>query len=99
MFYEDSKMDLETSLKRLADFLEKPLSDDDLPRLMDHLNFENVKKNPSINIQTNPSAPSSKAIVRRGKVGGNPEITKEISKKFDEWTARNLKGSDFQFPG
>lgn len=55
MFYEDSKFDLASALKSLADFLGHPLKDEDLPRLMEHLSFENTKKNPAINMKFNPS--------------------------------------------
>lgn len=97
MFYEDLKFDLASSLKKLADFLGHPLSDDDLPKLMQHLSFENTKKNPAINVKLNPSQKQA-PMVRRGQVGGNPEMTAEMSKKFDEWIARNMAGHDLKFP-
>lgn len=98
MFYEDAKMDLKTSLERLAEFLEKPLSNEDLPKLIDHLQFKNVKKNPSVNFIFDPSNSSSKFFIRRGEIGGNPEMTDDISKKIEEWTKTNLEGSDLKFP-
>ena len=98
MFYEDLKFDLENSLKKLSVFLGHPLKNEDLPKLMDHLQFENVKKNSSINVNFDPNLPSNLDFVRRGKVGGNPEMTEEISKKFDEWSKKNLGNSDLKFP-
>lgn len=100
MFYEDSKMDLEKSLRKLADFLEHPLKDEDLPKLIDHLQFENIKKNKSINFKFNPEDSSEEEFVRQGTIGSNanPEITEDISKKFEEWTSRNLQNSEFKFP-
>lgn len=97
MFYEDSKLDMETTLKKLAVFLEKPLPDSELPKLMDHLQFENILRNPSINFSVNSSVPSRKVLIRRGEIGGNPEMTQELSAKFDEWTEKNLEGSDLTF--
>lgn len=97
MFYEDSKFDLASALKSLADFLGHPLKDEDLPRLMEHLSFENTKKNPAINMKFNPLEKKA-SFVRRGQVGGNPEMTSEMSKKFDEWTKKNMAGSDLMFP-
>lgn len=98
MFYEDCQKDMTGSLRKLAEFLGKPLADKDLPKLLDHLKFDNVKNNASINALINPQDPTVRALVRRGKVGGNPEMTKEISDKFDAWTAKNLKDSDLKFP-
>lgn len=98
MFYENSKLDMENTLRKLSEFLGKPLKDEDLPKLMEHLQFENVKKNPSINFKFEATNSSKQEFVRRGKVGGNPEITKEVSKKIEEWSKTNLGASDLKFP-
>lgn len=98
MFYEDLKINLEDSLRKLSDFLEKPLKDKELPRLIDHLQFENVRKNPSINFKLNNAPPSNRDFIRRGKIGGNPEMTEEMSRRFDEWEKKNVDGLDFKFP-
>lgn len=98
MFYEDCQLDMTGSLKKLAEFLGKPLADKDLPRLLEHLKFDNVKKNVSINALINPQDPTVQALVRRGKIGGNPEMTPELTAKFDAWIAKNLVGSDLKFP-
>lgn len=97
MFYEDLKFDLASSLKKLADFLGHPLSDEDLPKLMQHLSFESVKKNPAINMKIIPSE-NEAPFIRRGQVGGNSEMTAEMSKKFDEWIAKNMAGHELKFP-
>lgn len=98
MFYEDSKLNLKTSLKKLADFLEAPLKDEDLPKLMNHLEFDNVKKNASINWKFDPKLPEAHDHVRRGKIGGNPEMTEKYSTQIDAWTKKVLEGSDLKFP-
>lgn len=98
MFYETSMLEMESSLKDLASFLGHPLKDEDLPALMNHLQFDNVKKNAAINMPINADASKNAAFVRRGKVGGNPEMTKEMSKKFDDWSKKNLEKSDLKFP-
>lgn len=89
---------MENSLRKLAVFLEKPLRDEDLPKLMDHLKFENVKQNFTMNLDTGSEIEPNKSFIRRGEVGGNPEMTEEISAKIDEWTRKNLNGIDFKFP-
>jgi len=97
MFYEDLKFDMENSLKKLSVFLGHPLEDEDLPKLMNHLQFESFKKNTSVIMPINAKKEDN-GFIRRGKVGGNPEMTKDMSKKFDEWTEKNLKHSDLKFP-
>lgn len=44
MFYEDAKLDMENTLKKLSDFLGHPLEDEDLPDLMNHLHIDSFKK-------------------------------------------------------
>lgn len=98
IFYEDLKFDLANSLKKLSVFLGHPLKDEDLPKLMEHLQFDNFKKNSAINYKHSPDHSEKEEIVRRGQVGGNPEITKEISEKFDEWSKKNLENFGLKFP-
>ena len=92
IFYEDAVRDLEGTLKNLATFLEKPLKDGEIGKLMNHLSFENMFNNPSFQIKLEHSTIYR---LRRGKVGGNPEITDEISNKFDKWSEKHLKNTDF----
>lgn len=96
MFYEDSKLNLKSSLKSLADFLGHPLTDEHLPELMAHLHVDSFKTNKAINYKM--AEGSNQEFVRRGAIGGNPEITEENSKKIDEWTRDNLINSDLKFP-
>ncbi|CRL03234.1 CLUMA_CG016264, isoform A [Clunio marinus] len=90
MFYEDLKLNTEESLRKLSKFLEKPLKDEDLPKLLDHLNFDNAKENLAVN--------AVNLMLRKGCIGGNSEMTEEISANFDKWTEENLRESDLKFP-
>ena len=49
IFYEDLKSDLQGQLQKMARFLGKDLSEDQLNRLMEHLKFENIRKNEAVN--------------------------------------------------
>lgn len=105
MFYEDSQSDLAGSLRKLAEFLGHPLKEEDLPKLMQHLSIDNMKtqqpnpakKTSAINFKFMTSEKEA-SVVRRGQVGGNQKMTAEMLKKFDEWTEKNLAGSDLVFP-
>ncbi|KAG4076872.1 hypothetical protein HA402_008458 [Bradysia odoriphaga] len=88
-------MDLENSLKKLTSFLERPLSDNELPELLQHLCFQNFKQNSSVNMQLFENlGMGGWSFMRRGQVGGNPEITAEIGEKIDAWTNEQLKGTE-----
>lgn len=97
MFYEDLLKNMDDSIKKLASFLEKPLNDEDLPKLKEHLKFDNFKKNPAITI-VREGMSSNQEFIRRGKIGGNPEVTEQISKKVDKWIRENLINCDLKFP-
>ncbi|KAG4068854.1 hypothetical protein HA402_005002 [Bradysia odoriphaga] len=99
LFYENLVVDLENSLKKLASFLERPLSDNELPELLQHLSFQNFKQNSSVNMQLFENlGMGGWSFMRRGQVGGNPEITAEIGEKIDAWTNEQLKGTGLIFP-
>ncbi|CRL04054.1 CLUMA_CG017167, isoform A, partial [Clunio marinus] len=97
LFYKDLKDNFQSSLKNLASFLNKTLSEEELLSLEQHTSFDNMKKNPAINFQMNQETSPNKAFLRRGNVGGNPEVTEEIDDMFEEWTTKNLRGSDLKF--
>jgi len=49
IFYEDLKRDLRGQLEKMAKFLGKDLSQEQLDRLREHLKFENIEKNEAVN--------------------------------------------------
>lgn len=101
IFYEDLIANLENSLKEISNFLEKPLNDADLPPLMEHLNFENFKKNPAVNNkrlkEKNVFDKNAPDFIRKGKVDKNTEVTPSMEKQIDEMMVRH--GLDLIFEG
>lgn len=104
--FEDMKKDLKSVIRRVAKFLEKDLSDDDVRKLEDHLSFESMKKNPSVNNaqaeivkrQIYKNGTENESFFRAGKVGNyKAEMTEEIIKQFDEWTEKHVKGTGLEF--
>ncbi len=49
VFYENFKKDLRGELMKMAAFLGKELSEEQLNHLVDHLKFENFQKNEAVN--------------------------------------------------
>jgi hypothetical protein len=102
MFYEDLILNLPEQLKKLSTFLNKPINDDDLPKLMDHLHIKNFKNNPSINcrnlIDVKILSSNAQSFIRNGNISKNSELTKEMSHKIDKWMEKNLKDTDIKFP-
>lgn len=67
---------------------------------MEHLKFENFRRNPAVN-KKNVAIDTNYAYVRRGKVSGNdwqPEYTPEIIARVEKWVEKNLRDTTLRFP-
>uniref|UniRef100_A0A7G3B0S3 Putative sulfotransferase 4a1-like protein n=1 Tax=Lutzomyia longipalpis TaxID=7200 RepID=A0A7G3B0S3_LUTLO len=106
--FEEMKKDLRGIILRTADFLGKKLTEDDIQLLCQHLSFDSMKNNDSVNkrvdVEEVKSLPGIEkpsqnfSFIRRGQVGGHTELfTPELEKRFDEWTQEKLRGTDFHF--
>lgn len=100
------KKDLPPIIRRVAEFLGKKLSNEQVDILTKHLSFESMKNNDSVNYESILDlnrkfkiTEDSGSFMRAGKVGSyKAEMTPEIIAKFDAWTKENLAGVDFPYP-
>ncbi|XP_063703584.1 sulfotransferase 1A1-like [Culicoides brevitarsis] len=88
--YEEMKKDLKSTLLDLCNFFNKSLSNDQIEKLLHHLSFENMKKNPANNYadvkkRVQAVLPSyDLRMIRQGKVNaGKEEMSAEMIEKFD----------------
>ncbi|XP_037038671.1 sulfotransferase family cytosolic 1B member 1-like [Bradysia coprophila] len=96
--FENMKHNLEHTLNELCNFLDKTLTAEQLQRLANHLQFDNMKKNPAVNppyieeaAQKNRPG-SGFAFVRRGITGSyKDEMTPEYVRKFNEMTKKRFE--------
>lgn len=104
--YEDMIQDLPSIIKQVANFLERPLSPDQVSLLANHLSFESMKANPAVNYDMVVSlnrkykltVDEEGSFMRSGKVGGyKTKMTEEVTKKFDDWTDLHTRDTDFSF--
>ncbi|XP_966924.2 luciferin sulfotransferase [Tribolium castaneum] len=101
--YEDMKKDLPKVIRQVAQFLERPLSDEKVEILTKHLSFESMKNNPAVNYgmvcdlnKKFKLIEHDGAFMRSGKVGGHKEVmSEEMIRKFDDWIKRNVEGTDY----
>lgn len=82
----------------LSKFLEKPLSEENLNKLIQHLQFDSMKVNPAVNYSLRPpphadekyverSKRTGYNFIRRGQTGSyTDEMPKEYIQKFDAQT-------------
>lgn len=95
------KKDLPSVINRVANFMGKKLTDNQLTVLNQHLSFASMKKNPSVNYESAPTlrnAEKDGCFMRSGTVGSyKADMTPELEATFDAWTRENLKGIDFPY--
>ena len=102
IFYEDMKRDLKSQIRKVASFLGKDCSEEQVEKLAEHLHFDNFKNNPSVNhehLKAKGFAYMDRGdFCRKGKVGSWKEcFTPEMNEKFDKWLAEKMKGTDLKF--
>lgn len=106
LFFEDMKRDLRSIILKVAEFLERDLTEEDIIKLMNHLSFESMKKNDSVNNARLSelrkkifNKTDDRTFMRSGKVGTyKSEMSPEMIKNFDNWTQENIQNTGLQFP-
>ncbi|XP_043231473.1 sulfotransferase 1C4-like [Amphibalanus amphitrite] len=111
LFFEDMKRDLRGAIQRVADFLEKPLTEKQLDGLESHLHFSSMKKNPWVNKNMTyaysaltaeelaaENAASKLEFMRKGETGDwRNHFSQKTSDEMDAWIERELAGTDLKF--
>ncbi|XP_055693934.1 luciferin sulfotransferase-like [Lutzomyia longipalpis] len=98
--YEEMKKNHPEVIRRVAEFLEKPLTDEQITNLADHLKFDNMTKNASVNFEEElnyiqkvikKKKENDYNFIRKGKVGSyHDEMTPELIAKFDTWIEERM---------
>ena len=103
MFYEDMNRDLPSTIRKVATFLGKSYTDDQVTKLADHLHIKNFKNNPSVNCEELKRIKllnsGEQGFVRSGKIDGwSHEYTPELKERVLKWIEENSKDLEFKFP-
>ncbi|KAF2888446.1 hypothetical protein ILUMI_17727 [Ignelater luminosus] len=102
--YEEMKANLPAVIKRIAKFLEKKLTEEQIELLTKHLSFESMKNNRAVNFESSLEKLRKSnlmvrdgAFIRSGVVGKyKEELSPETIKRFDEWIKKNVAGTSFE---
>lgn len=99
------RQDLTSTIRKVAQFLDKEMNDDQVAKLCDYLSIQNFRNNPAVNQHElreirimNANEPS---FVRNGKSsmdGWQKEYTPEIRKRVEAWIEKNLYDTTLRFP-
>lgn len=82
------KKDLKSVVLQVAKFLNKTIPDKEMDKLLNHLSFKSMQKNPSVNL--NIDAKNDSRFIRKGIVGEHKSVmTPDVIAQFDEWIAKN----------
>lgn len=110
--YEDMKRDLPTIIQKCADHLEinRKLTSEDIDNLCDHVKFEKMEKNTSVNLESIVFADpivkekidhemyNKVKFIRKGQVGDwQNYFSPETNDKFEKWIEQNFANTDLTF--
>ncbi|KAK3858164.1 hypothetical protein Pcinc_035623 [Petrolisthes cinctipes] len=100
--FEEMKTDLPAGVRKVAKFLEKTVSKEEVERLADHCSFSSMSKNKAVNNEDIMAIETERAknikFMRKGEVGDwKNHLTKHQLEAFKEWTTKHLKGTDFPY--
>jgi hypothetical protein len=98
--YEEMKSDLGGVIRKVSQFLQKPLTDEQIEVLIHHLDFESLKKNLAVNYKPEHERlgklRAKSLFVRKGTVGDYKTIMSlDMQKKFDEWSECSIQDTDY----
>uniref|UniRef100_A0A1B0DMR5 Sulfotransferase domain-containing protein n=1 Tax=Phlebotomus papatasi TaxID=29031 RepID=A0A1B0DMR5_PHLPP len=99
--YEEMKKDHPSVIKRTAEFLGKSYTDEQITNLANHLSFENMSQNRSVNFKDemkgfqkmfNMKSDNDFNFIRKGKVGSfREEMSAERIEMFDNWIQERVE--------
>jgi hypothetical protein len=90
------KRDLKNEILKVMKFLGKNFTDEQIDQLCVHLDFNSMKKNPSVNLEENLAQTRKSfddkiddedyCFIRKGQIGSyKEEMSAELNAKFDEY--------------
>ncbi|CAK9809497.1 Luciferin sulfotransferase [Anthophora plagiata] len=101
MFYEEMQHDFPKAIKKVAKFLGKAYTEEQIKELTNFLNIKNFRDNPMVNSSELKECGiiTAGTFVRKGQSGEWKDMfTPELNAKANQWIEENLKGSDLTFP-
>lgn len=94
------------TVSKVATFLNKFPSDQEVKRLAEHLDIENFRKNGSVNRadfkmdDLDLANPNEQLFIRTGETSDDlpNEYTPQIAERFKAWYEKNLRETTLRFP-
>ena len=84
--YESLQVDIKQGIRKIATFLGKDLSDEEVELVKKHTSFTNMKANPMTNGSKIPKVEGESDFLRKGKVGDwKNYFSPKQNEKIDKW--------------
>ncbi|XP_065065255.1 sulfotransferase 1E1-like [Rhopilema esculentum] len=101
LFYEELKADLAGNTRKVAKFLGKEITEEQVAVLVDHLSFKKMKENISVNHEDSQDRKimnKEGSFMRKGEVGDwKNYFTEEMNKRMDEAIEKYFKPVGLEF--
>lgn len=102
--YEDLKSDLAGQIERVAAFMGNQLTKSEIEKLGNHLSFDSMRKNPSVNVEhilnlkrKNGEKVGDGQFLRAGVVGKyKTEMSEDVVEEFDRWIEENIRDTEWE---
>lgn len=101
LFYEEMTYDFPKAINKVAKFLGKTYTDEEIEKVANYLNIKNFRKNQMVNSSELRACGIIEEgnFVRKGGIGGWKEVfTRELDARADKWIEENLRDTDLRFP-
>lgn len=100
--YEDVKADARGTMRKIAKFMDKTLTERDYDALCDFLSVEKLRENKCFNfeqiIERKNYEQNGTRFVRKGIVGDwKNHMSDTMAAKFDKWIEESTRGTDLTF--
>ncbi|KAM3963077.1 sulfotransferase 1A1-like [Aphomia sociella] len=101
LFYEDLSKDLPGVVRKVAQFFNKPVTEEQVSQLCDHLHIDNFRRNKSVNYDFLKDIglwDKGGQFIRNGKTGGwRDYFDEEMKQQAERWIKENFDGTNIQF--
>ena len=86
-------------VRRVANFLGKPITEQRGAAVADWCAFEQMKQNPATNAASMPKVPGTGDFMRKGQVGDwRNHLSDEQSRRMDLWIQEHTRGTGWDVP-
>ncbi|KAM0730293.1 Sulfotransferase 1C4 [Formica fusca] len=101
LFYEEMTCDFPKAIRKVAKFLGKTYTDEEIDKVTNYLKIKNFRNNSMVNYSELRACGIIEEgnFVRKGGIGGWKDMfTPELDVRADKWIEENLRDTDLRFP-